>query len=218
MGRLDYVLTLTHMRHPRRDASTASRLVRGLFDKATWLSATLRLARPRVGSLDPSYSLALRQKLEHLMRLPTTSYRHGYSCDRHGSNASVKSHFLLPISGWEVKSCHYAHHTTHCFATDHPRGKIRQGPYPTISRIRPYPPVVNPSSTRPRPSLDPPPVSREERQRGTGLRVFSPSRPQRHHGVQGCPAIPRARCYSHIYRIDKTSPQGTPASRPPLTL
>jgi hypothetical protein len=161
MERLDYVLT--HTRHPRRDASTASRLVRGLFDKASRLSANLRLARPQVGSLNLSYSPALRQKSEHLIRLPTTSYRHGYSCDRRESNAGVRSHFLLPIPGWEVKTYHYTHHTAHCFATDHPRGKIRQGPYPTISRIRPYPPVVDPSSTWPRPSLNPPPVGREER-------------------------------------------------------
>jgi hypothetical protein len=34
MGRLDRVPTPTRTRHPRRDASTASRLVRGPFDKA----------------------------------------------------------------------------------------------------------------------------------------------------------------------------------------
>jgi hypothetical protein len=44
------------------------------------------------------------------------------------------------------------HHTVHCFATDHPRGKIRQGPHPTISGTRPYPPVLGPSSTWPRPT------------------------------------------------------------------
>jgi hypothetical protein len=60
--------------------------------------------------------------------------------------------FLLPILGWEVKTCHYMHHTMHYFATDHPRGRIRQGPYPTIPGTRPYPPV-----------LDPPPVNKEER-------------------------------------------------------
>jgi hypothetical protein len=86
------------------------------------------------------------------MRLPVTSYRHGYSCDRRRNSTSVKSHFLLPIPGWEVKTCHYTHHTAHCFATDNPRGRIRQGPYPTISGIRPYPPVLDPASTQPRPT------------------------------------------------------------------
>jgi hypothetical protein len=87
------------------------------------------------------------------MRLPVTSYRHDYSCDRRGSSTGVKSHFLLPIPGWEVKTCHYTHHTAHCFATNHPRGRIRQGPYPTISGIRPYPPVLDPASTQPRPTI-----------------------------------------------------------------
>jgi hypothetical protein len=110
----------------------------------------LRLARPRVDSLDLSYSPTLRQKSEYLMRLPTTFCRHGYSRDRRGSNTGVSSHFLLPIPGWEVKTCHYTHLTAHCFATDHPRGRIRQGPYPTISGIRLYPPILDPASTQPR--------------------------------------------------------------------
>jgi hypothetical protein len=84
------------------------------------------------------------------MRLPTTSYHHGYSSNRRGSSAGVKSHFLLPILGWEMKTCHYTHHTVHCFATDHPRRRMRQGPYPTISGTRPYPP--DPASTQPRPT------------------------------------------------------------------
>jgi hypothetical protein len=87
------------------------------------------------------------------MRLPTTSYRHGYSSNRHGSSAGVKSHLLPPIPGWEVKTCHCTHHTAYYFATDHPRGRIRQGPYPTILEIRPYPPVLDPSSTQPRPTI-----------------------------------------------------------------
>jgi hypothetical protein len=39
-GRLDHAPTPTRTRHPRRDASTASRLVRGPFNKASRLSAT----------------------------------------------------------------------------------------------------------------------------------------------------------------------------------
>jgi hypothetical protein len=150
MGCLDYVPTRT--RHPRRDASTTFRLARSSFDKASRLSTNLRLARPQVEPLDPPYSPTLRQKLEHLMRLPTTSYRHGYSCDRRGSSTGVKSHFLLPIPRWEVKICHYTPHTAHCFATDHPRGRIRQGPYPAIPGTQSYPLTLDPSLTRPRPT------------------------------------------------------------------
>jgi hypothetical protein len=84
------------------------------------------------------------------MQPPTTSYHHGYNSYRHGSSTGVKSYFLLPIPGWEVKTCHCTHHAMHYFATDHPRGRIRQGPYPTISGIRPYPPVLDLASTQPR--------------------------------------------------------------------
>jgi hypothetical protein len=94
------------------------------------------------------------------MRLPTTSYHHGYSGNQHGSSIGVKSHFLPPIPGWEVKTCHYTHYTVHYFATEGGYDKDRT---PTILGTRPYPPVLDPSSTWPRPSLDPPPVNKEER-------------------------------------------------------
>jgi hypothetical protein len=141
MGCLDCVLTRT--KHPQRDASTAFRLARGSLDKASRLSGNLRLARPWVRPLDPPCSPTLRQKSEHLMRLPTTSYHHGYNSNQRGSSTGVKSYFLLPIPGWEVKTCHCTHHTTHYFVTDHPRGRIRQGLHPTISGIRLYPPVLD---------------------------------------------------------------------------
>jgi hypothetical protein len=127
------------------------------------------------------------------MRLPTTFYRHGYSRDRRGSNAGARSYFLLPIPGWEEKTCHYAHLTAHCFATDYPRGRIRQGPYSTVSGIRPYPTSLDPASTHHR-------SARKKSRRGTGLRVFSSSHPRRHHSVRGWPAIPEARRYSHLHR------------------
>jgi hypothetical protein len=58
------------------------------------------------------------------------------------------------------ETCHYTHLTTNCFTTNHPRGRIRQGPYSTISEIRPYPSGLDPASTRPRrPAL----VNRKER-------------------------------------------------------
>jgi hypothetical protein len=86
------------------------------------------------------------------------------------------------------------HHIVHYFATDHPRGRIRQGPYPTISRIRPYPPVLDPSLTWPRSSLDLPSVSREKRptwHRTRGLFTVSSSM---------SPWYPGARRYSHLHR------------------
>jgi hypothetical protein len=93
------------------------------------------------------------------MRLPTTSYHHSYSSNRHGSSTGVKSHFLLPIPGSEVKTCHCTHHTVQYFTTDHPRRRIRQGPYPAIPGTRPYPLTVDPHW----PVLDPSPVNKEER-------------------------------------------------------
>jgi hypothetical protein len=55
--------------------------------------------------------------------------------------------------------------------------------------------------TQPRPGHD---VHRrlagKKDRHGIGLRVISLSRPRRHHGVQGWPAIPRACCYSHLHR------------------
>jgi hypothetical protein len=120
--------------------------------------------------------------------------------------------FLPPILGWEVKTCHYTHHTVYYFATDHPRGRIRQGPYPTILGTRPYPPVLDPASTHRR-------LTRKKGRRGTGLGVFSPSRPLRHHGVQGWPAILGARRYSHLHRDRQNFTSKAPlASLPPLTL
>jgi hypothetical protein len=127
------------------------------------------------------------------MQPPTTSYHHGYNSYRRGSSTSVKSYVLLPIPGWEVKTCHYTHHVVHYFATDHPRGRIRQGPYPTISGIRPYPSVLDAASTYHR-------SAGRKGRCGTGFGVFSSSRPLCHHGVQEWPAIPRARRYSHLYR------------------
>jgi hypothetical protein len=153
------------------------------------------------------------------MRLPTTFYHHGYSGNRHGSSTGVKSHFLLPIPGWEVKTCHYTHHTVHYFATDHPRGRIRQGPYPAIPGTRPYPLTIDP----PQPVLDPSSTHRRStRKKGRhniGPEVFSPSHPLRHHGVQGWPAILGARRYSHLHRDRQNFTSKTPpASLPPLTL
>jgi hypothetical protein len=142
--------TLDGMPRPRHDSYEAR-----LDCRQTPTHATLgRIAQPIL----LTYSETKRQRIQ--CKLHATSYRHGYSRDRRGSNTSVSPHFLSPIPGWEMKTCHYAHLTAHCFVTDHPRGRIRQGPYPTISGIRPYPPSLDLASTRPR---RPPPVSWKER-------------------------------------------------------
>jgi hypothetical protein len=142
------------------------------------------------------------------MRLPATSYHHGYSCDRRGNNTGVKSHFLPPILGWEVKTCHYTHHTAHCFAADHPRGRIRQGSYPTISGIRPYPPVLDPASTQPRSTIG---------QQGGKADVAQDSMSSHHlvpyvtiESEDGWPFLGHVATATSI-GIDKTSPQDSPS-------
>jgi hypothetical protein len=99
----------------------------------------------------------MRQKSRHLMQPPTTSYPHGYNNNQYGNSNSVKSHFLLPILGWAVKTCHYTRHAEHYSTTDPPRGIIRRVSYPEISGTRPYPFPIDP----PRPVLDQPPVNKE---------------------------------------------------------
>jgi hypothetical protein len=78
-------------------------------------------------------------------------------------------------------------------------------------------------STYPRSDLDPTSThhrsTERKGRRGTGLGVFSPSRPRRHHGVQGWPAIPRALRYNHLYRDRQNFTSrhpGAPASSYPI--
>jgi hypothetical protein len=111
----------------------------------------LRFARPWVEPVDPPQSPTLRQKSRHLMQPPTTSYPHGYSGNQHRSSTCVKYHFLLPIPGWAVKTCHCTRHTEHYSATNHPRGRILRVSYPGIPGTRPYPFTIDP----PRLILDP---------------------------------------------------------------
>jgi hypothetical protein len=134
-----------------RNVSTTFRLARGSLDGTPRPPRNLRLAQPWVEPVDPPHSPTLRQKSEHLMQSLTTSYPHGYTNNRHGSSTSAKSHFLLPIPGWAVKTYHCTRHTGYYSATDHPRGRIRRVPYPQIPGTRPYPFIVDP----PRPVLDP---------------------------------------------------------------
>jgi hypothetical protein len=80
--------------------------------------------------------------------------------------------------------------------------------------------LIRPTSTQPRPSLDAHHrLTGRKGQHDTGLRVISPSRPRRHHGVQGWPTIPRARRYSHLYRNRQNFTSrhpGVPASSYPI--
>jgi hypothetical protein len=131
------------------------------------------------------------------MQLPATAYRHGYSRDRRGTNTSVSPHFLPPIPGWEVKPV-----TIHTLPRTVWPPITLEGGYDKvrIPRSRRFG-LIRPASTQPRPGLDVHRrLIRKKGRHGIGLRVFSPSRPQRHHGVQGWPAIPEARRYSHLYR------------------
>jgi hypothetical protein len=78
-------------------------------------------------------------------------------------------------------------------------------------------------SIHPRPVLDLASThcrsTRKKGRRGTGLRVFSPSHPLRHHGIQGWPAIPGAHRYSHLHRDQQNfTSKVPPVSLPPLTL
>jgi hypothetical protein len=182
MERLDHVPTRTRL--DRRDASTTEK----------------SLTRMTLGQADrPPHSPTLRQKSNHLMQPPTTSYPHGYSDNQHGSSTSVKSHFLLPIPGWPVKTYHCTRYAEHYSAIDPPRGRIRRVSYPEILGARSYPFPVDP----PRPVLDPASTNhRSTKKQGlhaTGSKGFSPSHPLRHHGVQGWPAILGARRYSGFH-------------------
>jgi hypothetical protein len=146
------------------------------------------------------------------MQLPTTFYRHGYSRDRRGSNTIVSPYFLPPIPRWEVKTYHYTHLTAHCFATDYPRGRIRQDPYPTISGVRPYPPGLDPAST--------PTTGQQGRKANVAQDSGSFHRlvpDVTTVSEDGQPFLKHVATAISI-GIDKTSSQGTPTSRSPLTL
>jgi hypothetical protein len=109
-----------------------------------------------------------------------------------------------------VKTYHYTRHAGHCSATDPPRGRIRRVSYPKILEARPYPFPIDPASTNHQ-------STKKQGLHATGSRVFSPSHPLRHRGVQGWPAILGARRYSsfHSARQNFTS-KASPASLPPL--
>jgi hypothetical protein len=95
------------------------------------------------------------------------------------------------------ETCHYTHLTVHCLSPVTLEGGYDKA---RIPRSRGFG-LIRPASTRPRPSLDAWRSSTGKKgRRGTELWVISPSHPRRHHSVQGWPAIPGARRYSHSYR------------------
>jgi hypothetical protein len=149
------------------------------------------------------------------MQPPTTSYHHGYNTYRRGSSISVKSYFLLPIPlmGGENLSLYAPYRALFCH-----RSPSREDTTRTVLHDL----GDSALSTRPRPSLDPASTyhrsAGRKGRRSTGLRVFSPSCPLRHHGVQGWPAIPGARRYAHLHRDRQNFTSEAPASLPPLTL
>jgi hypothetical protein len=131
------------------------------------------------------------------MRLPATTYRHGRNQDRRRSNADVSPHCFNahPVMGGET--CHYAHLTAHCLSPV----TLEEGyDEARIPQSRGFD-LIRPASTRLRLSLDAQHSSTgREGRHGTVLRVISLSHPRCHHGAQGWPAIPGARCYRHSYR------------------
>jgi hypothetical protein len=133
-GRLDHCLTRTRL--ARRDASTT--------EKSPTHTTLGRASRPTSLTDSETKVKAFNATANHF--LP-----HGYSGNQHGSSTSVKSHFLLPISGWAMKTCQYTCHAEHYSATDHHRGRVWRVSYPEIPGTRPYPFTVDP----PRPILDP---------------------------------------------------------------
>jgi hypothetical protein len=72
------------------------------------------------------------------MQPPTTSYPPWLQRRQHGSSTSGKSHVLLPIPGWAVKTCHCTRHVRYYSTTDPPRGRTRRLSYPKIPGARPY--------------------------------------------------------------------------------
>jgi hypothetical protein len=100
-----------------------------------------------------------------------------------------------PVMGGET--CHYAHLTVHCLSSVTLEEGYDKAPIPQSRGFS----LIRPTLTRPRPGLDAQHSSTgKEGQYGTVLWVISPSHSRRHLGIQGCPAILRARRYSHLNR------------------
>jgi hypothetical protein len=151
--RLDHVPTRTRL--ARRDALTTFRLAWGLLNKTPRPPRNLRLARPWVELVDPPHSPTLRQKSEHLMQPPTTSYPHGYSNNRHGSSTSVKSHFYCPSRDgqWKPVTAHAIPGTVPpLIPLEAEYDENRTPEFSGLGLIHSPSTHLDPSSTRPRPT------------------------------------------------------------------
>jgi hypothetical protein len=166
-------------------------------------------------SARPTQFTTPRQKSEHLMRLPATTYRHGCNQDRRGSNAGISPHCFTAHSVMGGETCHYTHLTVHCLSPVTLEGGSDKARIPQSRGFG----LIRLASTRPRPSLD-----------------ASIVRQGRKAGVARCSGsfhrlIPNVTMVSRYGRpfpgdiatvtptgIDKTSPQGSPVPWPPLTL
>jgi hypothetical protein len=110
-----------------------------------------------------------------------------------------------PVMGGET--CHYTHLIMHCLPSITLEGGYDKARLPQSRGFD----LIRPTLTLPRPGLDAPHSSTErEGRHGTALRVISPSRPLRRHGVRGWPAIPMARRHSHSYRDRQNVTSGLP--------
>jgi hypothetical protein len=153
--RLNYIPTCTRL--ARRDAST--------IGKSLTRTTLGRAGRPTSLTNSRTKVKAFNVTTNHF--LPPWLQRY-----QHGGTTSVKSHFLLPIPEWAVKTCHCIRHAGYCSATDPPRGRIQQVLYPKNPGAQPYPFPIDP----PRPGLDQPPVNKEARparHRTRGLFIVS---------------------------------------------
>jgi hypothetical protein len=103
--RLDHVLTRTRL--ARRDASTTGKSPTRMTLGQAGRPASPTDFQTKVKAFNATANHFLPPWLQRL---------------QHGSSTSVKSHFLLLIPGWAVKTYHCTRHDGYCSATDPPRG------------------------------------------------------------------------------------------------
>jgi hypothetical protein len=116
--RLDHVSIRTRL--ARWDASTTekspTRTTLGRADRSTSLTNSQTKVK------------AFNATANHFLPLWLQRYQHG-------SSTSVKSHFLLPIPEWTVKTCHYTRQAGHCSATDPLEGEYDEYRTPKFSGL-----------------------------------------------------------------------------------
>jgi hypothetical protein len=100
-------------------------------------------------SCSDSYEARSTGRLDHV---PTRTRLTRQNASTTSTRTGVKSHFLLPIPGWAVKTYHYTHHTRHYSATDHPRGEYdeyRTSRFRGLGLICSLSTHLDPTSTQP---------------------------------------------------------------------